>query len=190
MSDIQEEIKVNIPTGEKGLWRVERFIVTEDHAAFSSSYRGRFTPAGEYTRLMRGKTVVMSDTPNEIDDIREPIRRASGNVLVNGLGLGVLVNAILTKPTVSRVTVIEISEDVIQLVGAHYQKQYGERLHIVNADALKYKPTNGDYYSVAWHDIWDNICADNLPQMKTLHRKYGRICDWQDSWCREYIRCV
>ena len=39
-------------------------------------------------------------------------------------------------------------------------------------------------YDVVWHDIWDNICADNLPEMHRLHRRYGRRCDWQGSWAR------
>ena len=190
---MNENYKVNVPIGEKGIWRIEKFTVTPEdeklemlRSVFSSSSRGRFTPAGEYTRLMRGGAVVMSDTPDEINDIRVPIRRATGNILINGLGLGVLLNAVLMKSNVCHVTVIELSGDVIELVGTYYKKLYGNRLEIINADALKFR-SNGSHYNLVWHDIWDNICEDNLPQMKTLHRKYGRKCDWQGSWCREYL---
>lgn len=190
-----ENYKVNIPVGKSGVWRVEKFSVTPKdeklerlRAMFSSSSRGRFVPAGKYTRLMRNSTCVMSDTPNEIEDIRVPIMRANGNILINGLGLGVLLGAVLVKPEVNHVTVIELNKDVIELVGRHYEKFYGNRrLKIINADALEYKPAKAEIYTVVWHDIWDNICADNLPQIKTLHRKYGRHCDWQGSWCREYL---
>ena len=38
------------------------------------------------------------------------------------------------------------------------------------------------------HDIWDDICLDNLETMATLHRKYGRRCDWQGSWKRDWLK--
>lgn len=186
--------KINIQLGKSGDWRVEKFTVTPEdeklerlRAMFSSSSRVRFVPAGEYTRLVRSGTVVMSDTPNEIDDLREAIRRAHGRILVNGLGLGVYVNIILNRPKVEHVTVVEISQNVIDLVGKQLAGIYGERLKIIQHDALSYDPPRGEKYNAVWHDIWDNICADNLPQMKVLHRKYGRRAEWQGSWCREYL---
>ena len=30
--------------------------------------------------------------------------------------------------------------------------------------------------------------VDDKPKMTTLHRKYGRRCDWQSSWSRDMIR--
>lgn len=57
-------------------------------------------------------------------------------------------------------------------------------MQIINADAFAYKPPKSKRYGAVWHDIWANICADNLPEMHKLHRKYGRIADWQGSWCR------
>lgn len=117
-------------------------------------------------------------------------------MLVNGLGLGIVAKACLEKTNkkghrlfyaVEKITVIEKSADVIHLVGPSYEK-YGDRIEIINADALEYKPPKGVRYNVVWHDIWDNICSDNWETMKVLHRKYGRICEWQGSWCREEVK--
>lgn len=145
----------------------------------------RYTPAGTYTCLMYKRDVIMSDTPDEIDDHMEAIHHASGHCLINGLGLGVVVNAILQKPDVEMVTVIEKSKDVIGLVAPHYLRKFGNsRLEIINVDAFDYQPPKNVRYGMVWHDIWPTICADNLPEMHKLHRKYGRHAVWQGSWCR------
>lgn len=185
--------KCKIPPGEAGKWKVEKFVVTEEDerrermlSMFSfSSGRGRYVPAGEYTRLMRDNALVMSDTPDELGDSAPFLYEACGDVLINGLGLGTTVDLAFMIPEVQRITVVEIDSDVIELVGKHLP--YGDRLEIVHADALAWKPPKGKRYGAVWHDIWDAICSDNLPEMHTLHRRYGRRTDWQGSWCRD--RC-
>ena len=185
---------VTVPEGTKGAWCVERFEVSKRDADFENMRSifggGRYIRPGIYTRLTRHGHVVMSDTPAEKSDHLSPVLRASNHCLVNGLGLGMVVNAMLLKPEVTKVTVVERSEDVIALVAPHYLSQYGDRVNIVLADAFAYKPTG--QYDVVWHDIWDNICSDNLEQMTKLKRKYGRRAQWQGCWCeyetRRYAR--
>jgi len=192
--------KVDVPIGRSGDWEVSRFRVTKKEADFhnlrESIHGGRRTiKEGVYTKLTCSGKIIMSDTPAELEDHWAPARRANddrgffdpripNNILINGLGLGVVAQACLDEPIVSHVTVVEKSSDVIFLVGKHYEKKYGDRLTIVLADALKWKPPKGHRYRVVWHDIWDDICADNIPEMHKLHRKYGRRCYWQGSWCR------
>ena len=186
-----DEYKVDVPERQSGDYCVERFEVTEDDAKWERlrsimAYSARSVPVtpGWYTRLVKGSGLLMSDTPAEVQDHLEAIARAKGHVLINGLGLGVVVQAMLEKPEVEHVTVIEVSPDVIALVGSHYKERFGDRLDIIEADALTWQPPKGIRYDVVWHDIWDSICTDNLPDMHKLHRKYGRRTDWQGSWCR------
>jgi hypothetical protein len=181
--------RVVIPEGANGDWKVEYFTVTEKDEKFDklraiATMSGRYAPAGTYMRLMRNRTLVMSNTPDEVRDHAYAFYKATGRVLVNGLGLGIYVQDILEKPEVKHVTVVEIAPEVLTLVGRHLKKTYGDRLELVLADALTWKPPVGQRYNTVWHDIWDDICTDNLEEMKTLHRKYGRRCDWQGSWCR------
>lgn len=184
--------KVTVPEGQRGLWSVERFEVTKEDAAFQAirslfnGGRGVLQP-GRYTRLRHAKLgVVMSDTPDEMRDHREPVVRASGHVLINGLGLGMVLGAVLRRPEVDRVTVVEIDPDVISLVGPHYQSN--RRVEIVQADAFAWQPPKGVRYGVAWHDVWHTICADHLPAMTKLKRKYGRRADWQGCWAESQCR--
>ena len=171
--------KVNLPEMSKGPWRIEHFIT--DRPDFHSMMRGRDVPLGEsYTRLMRNGTLVMSDTSAECRDHLEALYRATGNCLINGLGIGMILKNILLKPEVTDVTIVEISQDLIDLVSPHYTDP---RVKYVCCDAFLYKPEKGKRFQMVWHDIWDNICEDNLPEMTKLHRKYGKYSDWQGSWC-------
>jgi hypothetical protein len=97
-------------------------------------------PAGTYTKLAHaGRGIVMSDTPDEMRDHQGAIARARGSCLINGLGLGMFLAAVLNnKPDVSDVTVVEIDVDVIALVGLSYAAD--RRLTIVHADAFAYQP--------------------------------------------------
>jgi len=188
------EIKLDLKEGSSGLWKVEQFTVSRKAADFERMRSivkgsGRGVPEGTYHRLTRNGSTIMSNTPDEIGDCSEFIDEASGNVLINGLGLGVVLEAIMDK--VDHVTVIENSPDVIKLVAQHYLDKYPGKLEIIEADAYTYKSPKGVKYDCVWHDIWDDICTDNLRGMKKLHRKYDRKTNWQASWCRgacEYHR--
>jgi spermidine synthase len=186
------EVKIDVPDGVSGDWRVESFEVKDRELSemVSLMQHGRGVPAGQYKRLMRGGQVVMSNTPDEIQDFLHFVYKAKGMILVNGLGLGVLLKKLLDKPEVTKVTVIEKSPDVINLVGPTYRND--KRVEIIHADAFSYQPPKGERYDCVWHDIWDNLCADNLEEMKKLHRKYGRRTRFQESWgrclCERYAK--
>src|SRR3972149_6976915 len=124
-----EKYQVDVPEGTSGNWSVSRFTVSKESAesgrlrAFVSMSR-RYVPEGTYTQLKRGDEIVMSDTPDEIQDHLNAIRRASGRCLVAGLGLGMVAHAMLRKPGVKHVTIVEKSPDVIKLVGPWLISQF------------------------------------------------------------------
>lgn len=176
--------KVDLPEISKGEWKINKFTV--DSIDFHSLLHGREVPLGEtFTRLYRNGTLVMSDTPAECTDHAWAVRKARGSCLISGLGIGMVLKNILLKPEVTDVTVIEISQDLIDLISPFYKD---ERVTFICADILTWKPPKGKRYNMVWHDIWDNICADNLKDMEKLHRKFGRKADWQGSWCKEECR--
>jgi hypothetical protein len=196
LSDLPDYIPVNVPDGISGPWEVYSFEVSEEaerfgamRAMFSTSDRGRYVPKGTYKGIKRNNQIIMSNTPNEVRDTYNFLREAKGNILINGLGLGIVLDIILNKvtednkPAVSSVIVVEISEDVIKLVGPTFNSD--PRVTIVNHDALTYRTK--DHFDAVYNDIWDNITSDNLKTMKTLTRKYGRKSDWIGSWCQS--RC-
>lgn len=188
-----EKYKVDLPEGKSGVWEIRRFTVNAEEAQFGRlraalTGRGRYVPEGSYTALCRNGQFIMTDTPDEIHDHSYPIYTASGHCLINGLGLGLVANGCLMNDDVQRVTVIELSQDVINLVAPHYLEKWGDRFEVINADAFTYTPPKGVRYGMVWHDIWDNICSDNLPEMAKLHRKHGRRCEWQGSWAKHLCK--
>lgn len=189
---------LHVPEGESGSWRISRWVPDEHaarfarlRAAISGSAHGRGgIPAGRtITYLHRGTTLVMSDTPDELRDSWPFVQRAHGTVLVNGLGLGCVVRALLAKADVQHVTVVELSGHVLQLVGpslAHHVA--AGRLVLHQGDALAVAWPKGTRWTCAWHDIWDNITADNRPTMATLNRRYGQRVEFQEAWVQDLVR--
>lgn len=182
---------MSVPEGALGAWRVERFTVSPEEARYgrlraSLGHPREWIEAGEYTRLTRGGSVVMSDTPAEWSDLRRVIRECEGaeRVLIHGLGLGLLLTALRC-----RVDVVEIDRDVVRLVGPHYRKLLGDRLSLVVGDAMTWKPPRGMKWDVVYHDIWDVVSGANLPQIKVLHRRFAKRARWwQGSWAEAEVR--
>lgn len=182
--------KVTVPEGQRGPWKITRFTIDEKTAndSLMRSVFGRGRGAlvtGEYTRLTCNGAVIMSDTPHEMRDHEPIVRRARGHVLINGLGLGMVLGAVMRKPDVETVTVVELDPDVIALVAPHYT---APNVTVVEGDALTWKPPRGARYEAVWHDIWSSICTDNLDSMTTLKRRYGRRSNWQGCWAEYYTK--
>lgn len=189
------DYKVSLEEGVSGAWSIRKFTVSERESRLqgilSLGKGGRFPSPGNYTGLYRRDTVIMSDTPDEIRDHLGVIHAATGDVLIAGLGLGVVLQAIARKPEVESVTVIEISSDVIGLVKPQIaDRDWFSKVSVIEADIFAWKPPKEAMYDVAWFDIWDNLCTDNLSEMATLHRRFGRRAVYQGSWGKEYLRHV
>lgn len=202
--------QVDVPLGKDGVWEVSRFTVTKEDAehenlqAAIQGFQGRrYTPVpmGSYTSLSRaggvlGRTIVMSDTPSEIHDHWEPVYEAKGRVFIAGLGIGVVLQAVLDKPEVKHVTVLELSEQVIRLVAPHYLERYGsERLTVLQGDVFAYTPPRGthkDPFDIAWFDIWDTKNSGNLADFTKIKRRWSRWAKWRGFWaeamCRYHAR--
>ena len=170
-----------------GKWKIESFSVSEKEYQMTKiralvNGRNEYVPPGDYKRLMRGSVVVMSNTPMEIATNMEFINRAKGRVLINGLGLGMVLSAILKKSDINQVTIIEKSPEVIKLVAPAFQEN--SKVSIIQADAFEYIPPEGENFDVVYHDIWDYICSDNLTEMRKLSLKYKNRSNWQGSWCQ------
>ena len=189
--------KVDVPEGQSGNYRISKFEVSDQEAKFFNLRQmisgrgagGRNIESGAYTRLTANGLFdpIMSDTPAEMNDHIHPVMQSKDHCLIAGLGLGMVAEACLRNPDVDKVTVIELSEDVISLVEPHLSAKHGDRLEVIHSSIFDWKP-NGHKFGMAWFDIWNDLCADNLPEMATLSRRFTRCCDWYGHWGREEIR--
>ena len=195
MQTSAEYFRSEVPAGSSGAWVVEKVSIPEreyDPAADPRPDCFKFRP-GVYTCLRRGATQFMTDLYDEWWTQRDGIAAAlarGGEVLVTGLGLGLVVEAMLrpSHSRVTRVTVVEFSPDVIRLVAPYLHGRHPGRVEIVEADAFAWEPPAGRRFSVGWHDIWpDPHAADNAAEMARLEERYRARCDWQGFWPKTYL---
>ena len=179
------KIDLHLREGEKGAWSLRKFAISEKEAkpdqlrCAINGKSSRAVEAGEYWKLTENGYIYMTNTPAEVRGHYGFIHSASGSVLIAGLGLGMVVQALLDRGKCERIVVVEKSQDVIDLVGPCYDDP---RVEIVCSDIFDYKPK--EHFDYAWFDIWPDICGDNYAEMKRLHRRFARSVTNKDSWCR------
>lgn len=190
-----EPMHEHIPEGEARDCRVEHFDVDEKAAAYTrireAVAREIPVPVGRYCRLFVGRSLVMSDTPFEQDTNREFVRHAWGDVLIAGLGLGVVLVPVLQKMGVSSVTVIEKHRGVIELVGPAMTDLGGNKLRIELADIFTWRPPRGAKWHTIYFDIWPNTCVANLEDIAKLKRRFQKrkmVRGWMGAWQEDRLR--
>ena len=121
----------------------------------------------------------MSDDPRELRRHLPIVRRASGRVLVTGLGLGCVVRGLLANARVKHVDVVEQSADVLRLVAPAFGG--AARLTIHEGDAFTHHWPDGTRWDYAWHDIWDEHVATAILHAQLLVH-YRRMATQQGAW--------
>lgn len=192
--------KVTVPCGQSGDVTIKKIKISEEEAneinfrqimqAVQGRYLGnRNVAPGIYTGLFMGgvnQHPMMSDTPAEMLDHVPFVRAASGDVLITGLGIGLVVENLLVKANVRSITVVEKSEHVMALVAPHYTARRSRiPVTIIHSDAYTFEPAHK--FDFCWHDIWPTISDENLSEMKKLRAKYKSFCAniqfWAERQC-------
>ncbi|MGH9459369.1 MAG: hypothetical protein ACRD2J_17165 [Thermoanaerobaculia bacterium] len=184
-----------LPPGRSGAWVVEKVVVRDREYDPASDPRPdcfRFRP-GTYTVLRRDGTEFMTDRYDEWWTQRRAIAEArgrGGEILITGLGIGLVAEAILREPAsrVGRITIVESSPDVIRLVAPWLSSRYPGRIEIVEGDAFAWTPAPWRRFTVGWHDIWpDPRVESNRAEIERLRVHHAPWCAWQGFWPEEYL---
>jgi hypothetical protein len=128
-----------------------------------------------YYDLFKGKERLMSSLPSEAFEQYIPFVRGKGNILVGGLGLGIIARLYCNKENVQSVTVIEKSPDVITLCGF-----INKKLKIIEGDFYTYLRENNlskyNYIYIDTYTTGDEIYPEIIvPTRKYLLEKYPVI---------------
>lgn len=182
---------VSIPEGEKGDAKITHFTFDQEEAArfnlqlMCKGHGHRAISPGKYTRLVVDGRLQMTDTPAEKRDHYQVVREAQGNILITGLGLGMVANACARKEEVTHVTVIEINQNVIDLVS----QTLHPKIDVICADALEWQLPKGAMWDVIWHDIWPDVNLEDCESRTKLSRRYARRWKhFHGAWCKDEIR--
>lgn len=153
--------------GKKGDFEIKHFEVQKSFRAVLDG----ITP-GTYVKLTHNGEVVMSNTGMEERTNRSFVSNAYGDILIGGLGIGMIIMAIQSKDNVKSITVVEKYQEVIDLVAS--QLPFNDKVRIINADVFEWKPERGQRFDCVYMDIWNFINSDVYhEEMKPLKRKYG-----------------
>ncbi len=180
--------------GKHGLFSLDHFEIKE--ASLRMMLRpSEYIAPGKYVRLLHGTECVMSDTQMEQRTNHHVLYKARGDVLIAGLGLGMVLLPILRKPEVCSVLVIEKHAEVIALVEAQLRRALksheARKFHVVHADIFDWVPPAGCQWDCIYFDIWNGICTDNLKQITKLKRRFARRKvpgGWLDAWVEDDLR--
>lgn len=190
-----------VPEGTHGDATIEHFEVSQRDAEWTrlravvTGGHERAVPPGKYVRLTVNRQLVMSDTPMEVDTNREVVRKANGNVLIGGLGIGLILTPIARKPQVDRLVVVEKNANVIALVEPRLRETLGNdssKLTIVHGDAHEWLPARNRRFDVVYLDIWTDISPDAVPAMERLHERFRPFLrnekSWISSWRYQHLK--
>lgn len=103
MSSIYKNMSELLEERELNGWKLQKFEISSDNI------RARFdgiTP-GKYIRLLHNGECVMSDTNMEKRTNSDFCINAHGDIIIGGLGIGMIIMAIQDKSEVNSITVIE-----------------------------------------------------------------------------------
>ena len=134
---------------------------------------GFFTETFHFPAVLEDGNEWMTLTPVDLDTCDEAIEAAHGKVITFGLGLGYYAYMVSEKESVSSVTVVEKSEDVIRLFKKHILPQFShpEKISIVCSDAFDYaeRVMPGENYDYAFVDTWRDA-SDGAPMYQKMKR--------------------
>ena len=194
---------VRIPADMRGRWELRQeslkpfepfvcndIVVTEDRRMIPQI--GFFTEEYLFPAVLENGREWMTLLPNEMVTTRPAIKQAKGRVLTYGLGLGYFAYHASEKENVESVTVVDVSEDVIELFKTHILPQFPhkEKVRIVKADAFAFAESqmegNFDFvFGDIWHDAGDG--RELYLRMKAWEEKYPQIRF--SFWLEDTIRC-
>ena len=149
---------------------------------------------GKFIRLIVDGTLVMSDTEMERRTNEEFIEKANGSVFIAGLGIGLVLENLKEKVKsgiVTDITVIEISQDVIDLVSPYFKDM---PITYICGDVLQHHVKDGVKYDTIYFDIWPEISTENLDEITFLHNRFKMKKNrnnrnaWMGSWVSDFLR--
>ena len=194
---------IKIPSDMRGKWTLKTeslqpfeafvcndIVVTEDRRMIPQI--GFFKETYTFPAVLENGREWMTLLPNEMVTSYPAINAAHGRVLTFGLGLGFFAYHASQKENVESVTVVDISDDVIDLFQTHILPQFPhkEKITIVKMDAFDFAEQkmqgNFDFlFADIWHDAGDG--CDLYLRFKELEPRFPEI--EFTYWLEDTLKC-
>lgn len=156
------------------------YNVTTEYENFSDIY------------LMKNNEIVMCSTEFELLTNKEFVENANGDILIIGLGLGMVVYPLLNDPTVTSIKIIENDPTLIQYIGNKISSyDASNKVTIVSGDAYTYHNVMdvNEKYDTIFLDFWNQLNKGNIEEVTTVKENYRSFLKNQNSillsWCED-----
>lgn len=169
---------------EMGNFKLEKFEINDRNRGFRCT-----VPNGKYIRLFDTSIndCVMSNTKMEERTNMNFVTKAHGNILVAGLGIGMIILPIQDNEDVKSITIVEKNEEVIELILS--QLKFNSKVNVIHDDIFNYKPPRGTKFDVIYFDIWNYVNQDIYEEMKELKRKYKNYLRPKKENPNRFMKC-
>ena len=159
-----KRIEVNIPEQ-----KLNDFAISY----YKDDYQGIITTLCHNREIMSD---LFHETHEHIPFFNQPLR---GNILVTGLGVGLINEYLITIPEIEKVVIVEKYKEVIEMVWTHCKRD--ERFEIINDDAETWIPTM--HFDYAWLDHWtEHYDIKREDWWKSVYDKYEPHADVVMIW--------
>jgi hypothetical protein len=143
-----------------------------------------------YYDLFKGNQRIMCSAPVIMYEQYLPFIKAKGKVLLGGLGLGIIPRLLCSKEIVDKITIVELSKEVIELCGFK-----NDKVEIVNDDIHKFlQKGNLNQFDYIYIDAYTSDCNAYeqivIPTGKFLLENYPTVAFdfWQEDQLKiEYL---
>ena len=153
---------INIPENETTNWKLE-------------------IDNGELSLVKKSVGSIMKDNYSEYHTHKWLWDNAAGDILVAGLGIGFLNKELIDNHTFNSVTIIENSQEVIDMVWPYCSKD--SRFTLIKEDIETWNIPAGSHWDIGWFDSWigDNPLSYDGYKAAMMH-KYGSYCENIGFW--------
>jgi spermidine synthase len=131
--------------------------------------------------------VMMTNNEFEMITNQKFIDNAKGDVIIFGLGIGLILYPLLQDDGIKSITIIEVDKDLIdETFPIILNSDTKSKLSIINCDAFQYE--DDKKYDTIYFDIWPLINEEAFKEMKVLSERFSKNLNeggWMDSWCSE-----
>jgi hypothetical protein len=151
-------IEVNIPEGTSGDYEIAHYTNETEDNMWQVYLEMKNETDEAFTVLIKEgcPMPIMQDSEAEYNEHQWLWDNMTGDILVGGLGIGMINQALIDNPDITSVTIVEISQDVVDLVWDDCPKD--DSFLLIVADFETWTPPEGTTYDVIWCDawLWDN----------------------------------
>ena len=173
-------------------------VAINEKKYFKNAYFRDVTPTGMFKEdfyfpaIIQDEITWMSFAPHETETSEEAIKKATGDVVTYGCGLGYFPYMASLKEDVKSVTIVELDPKIIEFFKENLLPlfEHKEKIKIVNANAVEFgnnPPQKFDYlFADIWHDVFDGL---PFYLIFKKNEKVAKVCDyWIEKDMLAYFR--